>query len=178
VQAPEVADEWVKHADPFHTVNGRQHLRKYGVPVPDDAAIVTIGPHTIRQINLFAHKAALALHFEHFRRPLTGGGAYCAFWKTKEDYMAGGMPQELLDMLPEYATLMQGRWNERETFEYRHAINRKDGLFGFFARLRRGLFISGFTVSDAKHVPTDDNDWMRPGELLTLIDTPRFQKKL
>jgi len=177
-QAPELADEWVKYADPIHTFNGRQHLRKYGVPVPNDAAIVTIGPHTIRQLNLFAHKAALALYFEHFRQPLAGNAAYCAFWKTKEDYMAGGIPQKLLDMLPEYATLMQGRWDEREIFEYRYAMNRKDGLFGFFARLRRGLFVSGFAVIKAKHVPAGDNDWVSPGDLLKLIDTPRFEKKL
>jgi len=30
------------------------------------------------------------------------------------------IPQTLLDMLPEYGTLTQGKWDERETFEYQH----------------------------------------------------------
>lgn len=177
-QAPELADEWVKDASPLRTIKGRQHLKTHGVPVPDDAAIVTIGRLTTRQLNLFAHKAVLALYFEHFRRPLAGDGAYCAYWKTKEDYARDGIPRSLLEMLPEYATLIQGRWDESKTFEYRHAINSKEGLFGFFARLRRGLFVSGFVFDSAKHVPAGDDDWMTPGDLLLLMDTPRFQKKL
>jgi hypothetical protein len=62
-QAPELANEWTENASPLQTIRGRQHLRKHGVPVPDDAAIVTIGRETIRQLNLFAHKATLALYF-------------------------------------------------------------------------------------------------------------------
>jgi hypothetical protein len=40
------------------------------VPVPHDAGVAAIGLLTIRQLNLFAHKAVLALHFEHVRQPL------------------------------------------------------------------------------------------------------------
>jgi hypothetical protein len=148
------------------------------VPVPADAAIVTVGPLTIRQLNLVAHKATLALYFEHFRQRLPNTGSYCAFWKSKEDYVAEGIPHRLLDMLPAYGTLTQGRWNESETFEYRHAVNRDDGLFGFFARLRQGLFISGFAVNSDSYVPPEETDWVKPGDLLGLMDTPRFLKKL
>ena len=175
-QAPELFAEWTQH-NLLGRIKGRRHLIEQGVPVPPDAAIVTIGSHTIRQLNLFAHKAVLALYFEHFRQRLPNTGAYCAFWRSKEDYVAEGMPQRLLDMLPAYGTLVQGSWDESETFEYRHAINFSEGILGFFARLRRGLFISGFAVSSDSHVPTDDTDWVRPGDLLGLMDTPRFQKK-
>jgi exodeoxyribonuclease V alpha subunit len=42
-------------------------------------------------IRLFAHKAVLALHFEHFRRPLSQVGRFCAFWRSKEDFAQGGI---------------------------------------------------------------------------------------
>ena len=58
------------------------------------------------------------------------------------------------------------------------AINIEDGLFGVFAKLRRGLFVSGFAVNDDAHVPPDDTDWVKPGNLLSLMDTPGFKKKL
>jgi hypothetical protein len=70
---------------------------------------------------IFAHKAVLALYFEHFRHPLPITGGVSAFWKTKEDFAPEGIPQFLLDIMPGYRTLMQGRWNEQKTFEYRHA---------------------------------------------------------
>jgi hypothetical protein len=178
VQAPDLLRDWTKHASPLHTIKGREHLRKHGVPVPHDAAIVTIGPLTIRQLNLSAHKAALALYFEHFRRPLSERGLFSAYWKTKEDFARSGVPRELLELFPEYGTLTQGRWNESETFEYRRAISRDDGLFGFFARLRRGLFISGFVLDGTRQVVLEGDDWMKGGDLLALVESPRFAKKL
>src|SRR4029077_13147123 len=70
-----------------------------------------------------------------------------------------------------------GRWNERETFEYRHAAN--DGFFGCIAKLRRGLFITGFAATDASVLRPDDGiDWIIPTDPATLLDQPRFQKKL
>jgi len=81
-------------------------------------------------------------------------------------------------MLPEYGTLTQGEWDERETFEYRHARNAKDGLFACLAKLRRSLFVSAFAVADASVLPSDDDDWVIPSELLASIESPRFQRKL
>lgn len=176
-QAPAVVEEWMRNANVLGRVKGRNHLRRHGVPVPDDASIVTIGTLSTRYLNLFAHKAALALYFEHFREPLVEPGAYCAFWKTKEDYVERGVPESLLKLLPKYATLQQGKWNSSEVFEYRHDINRLDGLFGFFARVRSGLFVSGFVVRDTKMVPPDEDDWQTPCDLLTLVDSPRFLEK-
>jgi len=79
VQAPELIEEWAKlaDADEEEKERARQHLRNYGVPVPSDAGVATIGPITISQLNLFAHKVALALHFEHrnIRCPLQVGFA-------------------------------------------------------------------------------------------------------
>jgi hypothetical protein len=154
------------------------HLSGHGVRVPHDAELATIGPRTIPQFNLFAHKAVLALYFEHFRKPLTDAGRLCAFWRTKEDFARDGVPPIFFQMLPGYGTLVQGQWNERETFEYRHAINAQEGLFGCLARFRRGFFAFGFAVTDASVVPESDMDWVQPRDLLPLLQNPQFTKKL
>ncbi|MGA7452299.1 MAG: hypothetical protein WBW73_13770 [Rhodoplanes sp.] len=177
-QAPELIAEWTKTMSPNERKGAKLHLIKYGVPVPPDAALLTVGPITIRQLNLFAHKVVLALFFEHFKKPVPNTGRISAYWKTKEDFARDGIPQVLLDMLPKYGTLLQGKWNERETFEYRYAVNDEDGLFGCLARLRRGLFITGFAVTDAGILPPDETDWIVPSDLLGSLDTLRFQKKL
>ena len=175
-QAPEIVAEWLK-LDPEQRAGARRHLIEHGVDVPQDAGMLSIGSLTIRQLNLFAHKAALALYFEHVRQPLPNAGRVYATWRTK-DFAKDGIPKVLLDMLPEYGTLTQGKWDERETFEYRHAMNAKDGLFACLAKLRRCVFISGFAVADASVLPFDESDWVIPSELLESVESPRFQKKL
>jgi hypothetical protein len=106
-------------------------------------------------------------------------GRIGSYWKTKEDFAHGGIPPSLLAIMPEYGTLIQRKWDERETFEYRHASNPEHGLFACLAKLRRGLFVAGFTVTDANVIVPDDNvDWMRPDDSLVLLEDPRFSKKL
>jgi hypothetical protein len=46
--------------------------------------------------------------------------------------------------------IQQGKWNARETFEYRFEVNKEDGLFACMARLRGGLFVAGFACK-ARH---------------------------
>jgi hypothetical protein len=177
-QAPDIVNEWVIR-DPGERELARQHLRDYGLFVPRDAGVATIGPLTIRQLNLFAHEAVLALHFEHAKEPLPTAGRVCAYWKSKEDFAHTGIPSDLLQLLPNFATLIQGQWDERETFAYRHASNPEHGLFGCLAKLRRGLFIVGFTVTDAvTAAKAMDADWMLPEDPWVLLQAPRFLQKL
>jgi hypothetical protein len=120
----------------------------------------------------------LALYFEHFGKPLSNDGRVRAIWKTKEDFFRNGVPPELLELMGKYATLTQGRWNASETFEYRYDLDAADGLFGCFARLRQGLFVLGFAISDAKtfaNNPELDGEWIMPRNLLG--DNPHFSKK-
>lgn len=178
-QEPELIEEWTRHtSDPIARLKARAHLETHGVAVPPNAALATIGPLSIRSLNVFAHKATLALYFEHFKEPLSNEGRVQAFWRTKEDFMKDGVPSELLDIMRQYNTLIQGEWNAAETFEYRFDTNTHDGLFGFFARLRRGVFILGFAVRDGdvlRNNPDLDGDWIQPRQLLD--DHPHFAKK-
>jgi hypothetical protein len=170
---PDIYGEW---SSPLNRTKARRHLLSYGVAVPIDAALVTIGPHTIRQLNLFAHKVALALYFERFRTPLTDDGRASALWRTKEDF-AQGVPPELLEMMHQYGTLEQGKWNARETFEFRFNENRDEGIFLCLARFRGGLYVGGFVARDATQLPPEDVHWISPSRLLGMLDDPSFGEK-
>jgi hypothetical protein len=152
---PEVASEWSK---PIDRAKARSHLMRYGMSVPIDAGLVTIGPQTIRYLNLFAHKVVLALYFERFRTPLSNEGRISALWRSKEDFTRG-VPSELLGMMRDYGTLEQGDWNAHETFEYRFSENKKDGLFMCLGKFRKGFYTAGFATVDATHLPSDALDF-------------------
>jgi hypothetical protein len=175
-QAPEMVTEWTG-STPAQEAQARLHLIKHGVNVPVSAELATVGPLTIRQFNLFAHKAVLALYFEHLRRPLTDAGCFWATWRTKEDFAREGIPPIFFEMLPNYGTLVQGRWNEQKTFEYRHAVNLQERLFGCLARFRRGFYAFGFAAGDTTVLPPNDMDWVRPSELLSLVGSAHFSKR-
>lgn len=178
-QCPEVIEEWTKH-DLHRRERGRRHLLKHGVPVPPDAGLVTIGKISIRHLNLFAYKVALGLYFNHFQMPLPNTGLVCAIWRTKEDFAKSGVPTELLDIFPKYSTLQQGKWDTRKDFEYRFDLNNGEGLFGCLARFRTGLYITGFAVRDAQVLPAEEknSDWIKPIELLSILDRPEFERRL
>jgi len=177
-QAPEVVQEWLSIGSPAQQRKARRHLESHGVNVPFGARLTTIGPLTIRHLNVFAHKLALALYFEHFKRSLSGGGRVQAIWKTKEDFSVKGVPEELLNPFDGYNTLIQGAWSAAEAFEYRFARNTQEGLFGCFARLRQGLFILGFAIENDVTLeanPELDGVWIKPDDLLK--EHPHFLKK-
>jgi hypothetical protein len=178
IQAPELVREWLTGDTPGRQIRARRHLAQFGVNAPSDAKFATIGPLTIRQLNIFSHKVALALYFEHFGKPLSNDGRVQAIWKTKEDFFQKGVPPELLELMGKYGTLTQGRWNASETFEYRYDLHTTDGLFGCFARLRQGLFVLGFAISDARTLTENrdlDGEWIMPRSLLS--DNPHFAKR-
>jgi hypothetical protein len=178
IQAPELVREWLSVDAPSQQLRARAHLERHSVKTPTDAAFTTIGPLTIRQLNIFSHKATLALYFEHFKQPLSNSGRVQAMWSTKEDFYHG-IPPQLLNLMGQYDTLIQGKWNASETFEYRHDRNMTEGLFGCFARLRGGLFVLGFAVADAKTLddnPSLDGKWIMPRDLLG--DNQHFNKRL
>jgi hypothetical protein len=172
IQAPELLAEWT-NATGVRKKQARRHLERHGIAVPLDASIVTIGPKTVRQLNIFAHKVVLALYFEHFRTHLTNDGRIAAYWRTKEDY-AAGVPRGLLDLMPQYGTLIQGTWNTADIFEYRYDTG-AGGLLGFIARFRSGLFITGFVVESFEKVPDNmGDDWIVPKQLLG--ENPQFDR--
>jgi hypothetical protein len=171
---PNIFEEWTS---PLDRAKARQHLLEHGVSVPVDAGLITVGENTIRQLNIFAHKVVLGLYFNQAKDLLTDEGRISALWRSKEDF-AKGVPPELLDMMQQYGTPEQGKWSAHETFEYRFAENKADGLFMCLARFRGGLYTAGFAAQNAAQLPQDDLDWIKPSSLLGMIASPQFAKKL
>ena len=174
-QAPEIYEEWTNSG--VDRERGRKHLLEQGVHVPDDAGLISIGARTIRELNLFAHKLALGLYFEHFTAPLPMEGRFCAFWRSKEDYQQQRFPRQVLAMMPDHEFLRQGAWHTQETFEYRSGINAEEGAFAFAARLRAGLFVVGFALRDGRTAPSDDDGWISPSGLLGILQQNRFKRR-
>jgi hypothetical protein len=174
-RAPELVSEWTALGY-VQRKKARRHLEAHGVSVPQGASVLSIGKLTTRQLNIFAHKAALALYFEQFRKPLTNEGRVSASWRTKEDFAKEGLPQRLLEIFPRYQTLLQGIWSTPETFECRYNLNAQEGLFGFIARLRQGMMVFGFVVEVASKLTAElGDDWIRPNQLFD--ELPHFYKK-
>jgi hypothetical protein len=176
-QAPELIAEWTT-PNQDERRKARLHLMRQGLDVPENAGLAAIGPLTNRQLNLFAHKLALGLYFHILQKALSDTGLCCAMWRSKEDFARNGIPPFLLQMLTRYGTIMQGRWNESETFEFRHEANAAEGLFACLARRRGGLYVMGFAVADGSVVPPSDMDWLKPSDVLSAATTSRFEKKL
>jgi hypothetical protein len=183
---PEIYAEWTSQLDFLSRLKKLQHLEKQGVQVPKDAGLVTIGPETIRQLNLFSHKVVLALYFDKFQKQLSDSGRISAYWRTKEDFAKEGVPRELLEMMQHYGTLEQGKWSVQEAFEYRFNFNEAEGLYMCLARFRGGLFTTGFAISDAAILEDEKNaamfeddklDWIKPSELLSMMKDQRFEKR-
>ena len=177
IQAPELLDEWTAiDTNPFDRKGAIEHLRSYGVPVPDDAGVVSMGKQTIKQLNVFAHKVALCLYFEQAKTPLPNAGLISAHWRSKEDFAKDGIPELFAEIFPDVAALVQGQWDTSETFQYRYAINNENGLFGCFARFRTGLYTAGFGVREAAGLQEAlEGKWIKPNQLLD--DHQHFYEK-
>ena len=80
------------------------------------------------------------------------------------------------EIFPDYATLVQGKWNSAETFEYRYAVNRSEGLFGCLGRFRTGLYVAGFAITNSAAISESlGQDWIKPNQLLE--EHEHFYKK-
>jgi len=174
-QAPELPKEWIK---PVNRAEVRARLEKHGAFVPADAGMASIGPGTIRQLNLFAYKFVLGLYFEHFQKLLPEAGLVAGFWQ--EDFGRAGIPPMLVEMMNRYGTLEQGKWNTHDVFEYRYETNERDGLFACLGRFRGNLFASGFAVRDGAALPANEGKdwvWIHPSGLLSILTEPKFENR-
>jgi hypothetical protein len=177
-QCPEIIAEWTGRGF-IEKKKAKQRLEKHGVRLPLGADVISIGRQTTRLLNLFSYKIALGLYFEHFQEPLPNSGLVSGIWRTKEDFAKYGVPTEIIEMMPGYATLQQGKWDTKKEFEYRFSVNRDDGIFGCLARFRTSLFVTGFAIKNGELLPdAERGGWIRPMELLSILKNPEFEKRL
>ncbi len=178
-QAPEIIEEWRENAGAVSQRQARRHLTRYGVPIPDGARFVTIGPKTLPYLNQFAHKLTLGLYFEKTRHCFPKSGLFRAFLRLKEDFKGEGLSREITGILGSAMTLVQGSWDTGEQFEYRSDYNHENGLFMHASRLRNGLFVVGMASEHPENLPQDFiADWISPAALLGILQDPRYQDKI
>jgi hypothetical protein len=89
--------------------------------------LIAIGERSIRQLNLFPHKVALALYFEHFRRRLVAPARICAFWRSTRRTLPKTASH--LHYSRSCRSMRHSRRSEHETFEYRDDTNAIEALF-------------------------------------------------
>jgi hypothetical protein len=181
-QAPELIVEWRKNAGAVSQRQARRHLASYGVPIPDGAKLLTIGPKTLPYLNQFAHKLTLGLYFEKTNNCFPNTGLFRAFLRFKENFKGEGLeglPQEITRILGTSRTLVQGSWDTGEQFEYRSNYNPDNGLFMHASRLRSGLFVAGIASEHPELLPRDmQADSISPADLLGILHDPRYQDKM
>lgn len=135
-QAPGIVDEWLEMSSGTQQKRARRHLQNEGISVPYEGNLVSIGPQTIPQLNLFAHKLTLAMYFDETRQSLPVNGLVSANMFTKEDVEVYGIPYELKKYLGDSKSLSQGDWDTRLQFEFRTAMSDDCNAFQVLARLR------------------------------------------
>lgn len=178
-QAPEIAAEWASKSAGTQQKRARRHLQSFGVPVDIHGKFATIGPLTIPRLNLFCYKLVLAIFFDQVKQPAPATSLIWAHFKTKEDVAAFGIPTAVKDHLGPSLFLAQGqRFNTREQFEYRVAIGENGKLFQVLARVRYGLMVSGFVVTDPTLLGEEtEGGWITPPQLESILTDPKFRKK-
>lgn len=171
---PDIRDEWLSLSD-AKALKARRHLQKQGVNLPSDGGIVTIGPLTIEQLNIFSHKFVCGLFFDKIGTSIPSTGGLTATFRTKEDFYKECIPPDFLRLLPKFGALIQGKWDTKEQFSYRFDANREDKLLGCIAQLRSSLFIIGFAVGDMGQIPEEErSEYINPRMILN--QNARFHK--
>ncbi len=178
-QAPDIFVEWGKNAGSVSQRQARRHLESYGVPIPDGAKFLTIGPKTLPYLNQFAHKLTLGLYFEKVSNCFPKEGRFRAFLRLKEDFRGEGLPEEFTRILGTTRTIAQGAWDTGNQFEYRSNYNPDNGLFMHASRLRNGLYVVGMASEHPETLPQDFiADWISPVALLEILQDPLYQDKI
>lgn len=178
-QAPDIVAEWLKHSTGVQQKRARRHLEASGVWVDPQGKIATIGPLTIPQLHLFAHKLLLAVFFDHMKHPVPPKGMISALFKTKEDVAVEGIPAEVKDHLGPNLYLSQGQgFSTRDQFEYRIASGENGKVFQVLARIRFGLIVAGFVVTEPDLLDPDARaGWITPPSLPSILADPEFRRK-
>lgn len=89
------------------------------------------------------------------------------------------LPANVLEQLGPIQSLRQGRWSVDDQFEYRFATNAESTIFQCAARIRNGLVVIGFVVTElgVAGVP-DDEGWVSPATLPSILSDRKFTRRV
>lgn len=115
------------------------------------------GPLVTQLLNIFAHKLALAMHFEATKKALPRTGAVATRVFSNVEHMRGEIPQDIFPLLPKPTSLRQGSWDTEEQFTYSMRVTDDTEMGLFFASFRRSIYIVALTANSGSAFATAAN---------------------
>jgi hypothetical protein len=112
------------------------------------AALNTSGPMVSNSVLKFGAKCAMALHWKQTSaivRPDTDIGV---LWFTNANAIAGSVPQDLFELLPNRRFMRQGKFSSEEVFEYSSGHVEEENSSAHWAILGNCVCLMMFVGSD------------------------------
>ena len=112
------------------------------------------GPLLKESMHVFAVKSCLALHYVQTGKIVPQSGGVAARWYSNFDRLTNSIPDDLLGLFGNHATLKQGSWDVEDQFGYSWAIAKDAEMAAYFAGFRQSFAIVGFVHHDRSAFPT------------------------
>ena len=110
-----------------------------------------------KYLNAWAAKQALALYFLATGSPLSERGIAYVNWYTNYQLFEDSYPKDLIDLLGQYKTLSNGKFEVSEQFEYRFdLIDQPAALFAAMG-MHRSAVVLAIVFEDTQDVPENSN---------------------
>ena len=94
----------------------------------------------------------MMLYYQARQEAQSGGVA--ARWYSNFDRLTNSIPDDLLGLFGNHATLKQGSWDVEDQFGYSWAIAKDAEMAAYFAGFRQSFAIVGFVHHDRSAFPT------------------------
>jgi hypothetical protein len=148
----------------------RVAMRTPGGLIQPKVGIRLDGPIARAHLNVFAAKVGMGLYREHIGAPLPLDGAVFSVWFLNAG-LARSVADSVLEKLPVYSTLTQGKTTYPDQFGYRFNCDGKT-ILAAVARFHKGLYV--FTIAMAEPArypflvgaPHPTASYLRPGDLV------------
>jgi hypothetical protein len=127
------------------------HMRPYAYEVRVDERIWT------KYLNIWAAKQALALYYLATGQSITENGVVYVNWYTNHQLAGNRYPKDLIDLLGNYRTLSNGKFEVSEQFEYRFELVPKPAALVSVMGMHRSAIVFATVFENVNDVPKDSN---------------------
>jgi hypothetical protein len=135
---------------------------------PEEALLFAGGPLAFAYMTTFGAKAAFALYYKSYGRPVPRTGAVQVRWFTNDEVMSDGIPDSYFATVGPFSYLEQGIINSKFDFEYGIGkYSGKDDVTLVGIRSREAFMHAAFVVEEASALPfsTTELATFYPGDL-------------
>ena len=108
------------------------------------------GPILSSHMEVFCPKLGLALHFDATKKVLTNAGGIATRWFTNFELFTGDFPEDIKNIFQMPQTLVQGRKEVSDQFQYASVRGDSDNLCAYFASFRLSFSVVAFVAQDRR----------------------------